>query len=85
MAPNCRCDGRALWQLLGQNCRASGEVPQAVHDPKETLGSPIVALREQQHSCLLDHLVRAAEQRERDGEAQRVGGLEVDDQLDFRG
>src|SRR6266545_5058554 len=32
---------------------------------------------------LLEHLVGAAEQRERHGEAQRPGGLEVDEQLDL--
>src|ERR1700734_1494080 len=34
---------------------------------------------------LLDHLVSGGQQRLRDGEAERVGGLEVDDQLDFYG
>src|SRR5215510_1578887 len=34
---------------------------------------------------LLDHLVRAAEQREWDREAECLGGLEVDNQLDLRG
>src|SRR5215813_5274688 len=33
----------------------------------------------------LDHLVGAAGQRQRDGDAERPGGLEIDDQLDFRG
>src|SRR5688572_20648499 len=33
---------------------------------------------------LLDHLVGAAEQRERKGDAERPCRLEVDDQLDFR-
>src|SRR5262249_51785510 len=30
-----------------------------------------------------DHLVDAANQRQRDGEAERLGGLHVDDELDF--
>jgi hypothetical protein len=32
-----------------------------------------------------DHLVGAAEQRKRNGQPERLSGLEVDDQLDFRG
>ena len=32
---------------------------------------------------LLDHLVRAGEQRGRHGEAKRLGGLEIDGELKF--
>ena len=35
--------------------------------------------------ALLDHLGRLEEQRLRDCEAERLGGLEVDHQLEFRG
>src|SRR5712671_6730788 len=38
-------------------------------------------------ACLahsFDHLVGAAEQRQRDGEAERVSSLEINEQLDFR-
>ena len=31
----------------------------------------------------LDHLVGAAEQRQRNGQAERLGGLEIEDQLDL--
>ncbi len=35
--------------------------------------------------ALFDHLVSAAEQRDREGEAERLCGLHINDQLDFRG
>jgi hypothetical protein len=34
---------------------------------------------------LFDHLVGAAEQRDRHGDAERLGGLEIDNQLDLGG
>ena len=34
--------------------------------------------------ALVDHLVRPQQQRLRDREAERLGGLEIDDQLEFR-
>jgi hypothetical protein len=32
----------------------------------------------------LDHLIRALQQRRRDRQAENLGGLEVDDKLEFR-
>src|SRR6516162_2392789 len=47
---------------------------------------PIVDLsRCSKLSDLLDHLVGAGEQRRRDIEAERSGGLMVEDQFEFRG
>jgi hypothetical protein len=36
-----------------------------------------------QTASLFDHLVGAGKQRQRDGEAKRPGGFEVDDQFNF--
>src|SRR5262249_33427407 len=38
----------------------------------------------QQHSCSFDHLVGAAEHGQRDCDAERLGGLEVQEQFNFR-
>src|SRR5712691_419920 len=57
------------------SCGTSRRAPgTAAFDPKPTLREP-----------LLDHLVSTAEQWKRDGEAERLRGLEVGDQLDFCG
>jgi hypothetical protein len=41
------------------------------------------AVSNRSNAALFDHLVGAGEQRVRHGEAERFGGLEVDDQLVF--
>ena len=41
--------------------------------------------RDQRHVRLLNHRVRAQQQRLRDREAERLGGLEIDEQLELRG
>jgi len=41
-------------------------------------------LMHRSNSKSFDHLVGAAEQRERHGEPERLGGPQVNDQLDFR-
>src|SRR5262245_65501560 len=37
----------------------------------------------QQHSCSLDHLVGAGEQCGRDGEAERLSGEQIADEIEF--
>src|SRR5437773_1162194 len=37
----------------------------------------------ERHIALLDHFIRPPQQRRRDRQAERLGGLEVDDQLEF--
>src|SRR4029077_791670 len=51
-----------------------------VNDPKR----PIVSINWRCAKGSFDHLVGAAEQRNRDRDAERLSGLEIEDQLDFR-
>jgi hypothetical protein len=37
----------------------------------------------QQHSCSFDHLIGAGEQRRRNVNTQRAGGLQIDQQFEF--
>ena len=60
--------------------RARGEVRHC-RQPK-TCTEPAVSSRSKWQS-LFDHLVGAGEQRRRHVEAERLGGLEVDDQLEL--
>jgi hypothetical protein len=48
-------------------------------------GCPFHNLIERSCACLLDHLIRLEEERRRDREAESMGGLKVDNQLEFYG
>jgi hypothetical protein len=67
-----------------------GDLPRPKRDPRTVKGQRRVPRRRSRStrtldcswsplSSLLDHLVRAQQQRLRDGEAERLGGLEVDE------
>src|SRR5450759_4152207 len=54
--------------------------------PQQLCADFIFAVDIYGHSArLFDHLAGAAEQRQRNSDAERLGSLEVDDQFDFHG
>jgi hypothetical protein len=55
--------------VIAGKAAAPASAGEAVNDPKRTFRG------------LFDHLVGDREQPRRDGEAERLGGLEVDDEI----
>ena len=75
------CPGSAECLLLGRRVTALQDSGQEQSDRSLTQGGSqgwLVAK-------LLDHLIRPLQERGRDREAERLGGLEVDHQLELRG
>src|SRR4051794_30439343 len=59
-------------------------LPPAADMPPHRLLAAMVPSPQQTTAGLLDHSIRGGEQRRRDVEAQRFGGLAVDHKLEFR-
>src|SRR6516165_1437273 len=76
-----------LGSPSGRSGRAMASGAIALHRPCPELVGALRAERERPftlNGLLFDDLVSAGEDRQRDGEAERLGGLEIDDQLEGR-
>jgi hypothetical protein len=61
---------------------ASAQCPNC---PRKRKSIRPLAMSQKCQKQSFDQLVGAAKQRQRDGQAERLGGLEVDDELNFCG
>ena len=68
--------------MLGRHFRRWPITSTAQFDPGPLLVEPDIG--DLRH-LLLDHLIGSGQQRFRDGEAERLGGFQIDGQFDLRG
>src|SRR5262245_4900914 len=63
------------------DCSSSGSRPQLITSRCRRRAN--TGCEQSQQKPLFDHLVGAAGERKRDGDTERLGGFEIQDQLDF--
>jgi hypothetical protein len=73
--------------IPGKNLAVSDVAPIATKMARrdERRFVPLATDAPQQTASLFDRLIGAADQRQRHGDAERLRGLEIDDQLDLSG
>jgi hypothetical protein len=73
------------YPILGQGrrCRRRGQIVRSSFNTRPLAAPQRTAVEcREQLAILFNHLVGAAEERDRERKAERLRGLEIDDQLD---
>jgi hypothetical protein len=86
---SCCPVGPSTWRACSvptsASCRCSRLTAFAAHSEDASRPQPQEQVTSQTATGLLDHLIRPLQERRRDRQAEGLGGLEIDDQLELRG
>ena|SRR5690242_6854025 len=74
-----------LRKLMLHHWPRLGSPPLRQHRADEKFDADVGSRKGRRPECLLNDLICAQQQRRRDGEAERLGRLDVDDELERRG